>query len=127
MTWRLRSAVVALALFALGFAGAGVSLASTFAPGAAASGPVAVTPDEPSRVDPFDVSAVADGAGPCTAPGAGTGNAFTGEDGSGDDDPRGAGTATVPRDGSFAAVFDESQDFSEPSFLAPPTRGPPAA
>jgi hypothetical protein len=127
MTWRIRSAVIALALFVLGTTGAGVTSAPTFASGAAASGPTAGTPADTSYLDPFGLAAVIDGANPSAAPGTGTGNAFTGEDSAGDDGRGMAGTATVPRDSAFTTVFDEDQYFSERSFLAPPTTGPPAA
>jgi hypothetical protein len=127
MTWRIRSAVIALALFVLGTTGAGVTSAPTFASGAAASGPTAGTPADTSYLDPFGLAAVIDGANPSAAPGAGTGNAFTGEDSAGDEDPGAGGDGATPRDRSFTAVFDEDQDFSERSFLAPPTTGPPAA
>lgn len=127
MIRHIRSAVVALALFMLGTAGTGASAAPLFAPAAAALGQVAGTFAEPSQADTFGLSAVTDGASPSAAPSVGSGSAFAGEDGTGDDGRGTAGTAVIPRDESFTAAFDRPQDFSERSFRAPPTTGPPAA
>jgi hypothetical protein len=123
----LRTAAVALALFVLGPAGAVAFPASMGLPGAPACASAAATFDAFARLDVFGLTTISDSAGPSAAPGTGTGNAFAGEDGVGNDDGGTVGTATIPRDGSFTAAFDEDQDFSERSFLAPPTTGPPAA
>jgi hypothetical protein len=122
MTWRIRFAIIALALLALG-----TFLATNPALRGAASGPTAGTPTDLSRIDPFGAIAVKDGAAPSGAPGAGGGNAFASEDGAGDEGPGDDSDGATPRDRSFTAVFDQDQDFSERSFLAPPTTGPPAA
>jgi len=122
-----RSVVVAFALLMLGMGGTGAFAAPLFAPAAAALGLIAGTSAEPSQADTFGLFAATDGASPSAAPGAGTGNAFAGEDGGGDDGGGTVGTTTIPRDSSFTAVFDKDQDLSERSFLAPPTTGPPAA
>jgi hypothetical protein len=130
MTWRTGFAVVALALFALGTAGTGVSPAGTLVPGAAASGPTDGAPDalsRISRIDPFGPAAVTNGANPAGAFRVGPGNAFASEDSAGDDGPGAAGTATIPRDRSFTAIYDEDQAFAARPFLVPPATGPPAA
>ena len=130
MTWRTGFAIVALALFALGTAGTGVSPAGTLVPGAAASGPTDGAPDalsRISRIDPFGPAAVTNGANPAGAPRVGPGNTFASEDNAGDEDPGAGGDGATPRDRSFTAVYDEDQAFAARPFLVPPATGPPAA